>query len=98
MCDLSRDLQDDIDADRQANAAIKGHHLEFRVGGCPTKREVRDVRKELLALFGLLATRAYHLELLVFVACERTDDNEARFAARDRIEDAGSGGRAARNR
>lgn len=49
MSDLSRDVKDDIDADPSAGAAVKGHHLEFRLAACPSKSKVRVVREELLA-------------------------------------------------
>ena len=49
MHDLSRDVKDDVDADATASAAVRGHHLEFRLAECPTKSEVRAVREELVA-------------------------------------------------
>ncbi len=48
MANLTRDIQDDIDRNAQANFALKGHHLEFRLEVCPSKTDARGVRQELL--------------------------------------------------
>lgn len=44
MSALDRDVKDDVEADLAALAELTGHHLEFRLGACPTKSQVRGIR------------------------------------------------------